>query len=159
MFKKVSYILTLVLLGGVILYLYFMTPPSPSPIFIKGDTVRDTIYTPADTVRIPPIIIKVPVRDTIFVSQEGDTLSSGIASLDTILTTGDTLSVDYYIEPSVFDLRLGYVLDSAMVIEESRTDTLIVTEFKSKRFDNFLYGFITGNITMVMIIKALTGIL
>lgn len=155
--KKFFYALALMLLGGVALYLYFAPPPTPSPIFIPGETIVDTLYLPQDTIRIPPIIIKVPVRDTIFVSQ-GDTIKSGIASLDTILTTGDTLSVDYYIEPSVFDLYIGYQLDSIMVLEESRTDTLIVTKIQSKKYDNFLYGFITGNITMLTLIKLLTGL-
>jgi len=148
----------LVLLGGII-YLYLMVPPSPDPIYIKGTTTIDTFYLEQDTIRLDPIILKVPVRDTIYVDSNQDSIQSGIASLDTILLSGDTLNVDYYIEPSIFDVRLRYHLDSTMVLEETRIDTILTTEFKSKKYDNFLVGFVSGNLSMLVLVKVLIGVL
>ena len=157
MLKGTIVFLLCVILGGAMFIGFSMVPPSPDPIILPGLTTIDTLYLPQDTIQVPPIIIKVPIRDTIFIDSNQDSMETGIASLDTIIETGDTLSVDYYIVPSVFDLRVGYQMDSSIVLKETRIDTFIQVNYESKKYDNFLYGFISGNVSMLVLFKILIG--
>ncbi len=94
-------------------------PPCPEPeIEIKW-------LTKYDTIKPPPKTIYVPVHDTILVKGV-DTIKTLFAKLDTMLYTGDSLSLTYLYNPSSFDLGFWPSVDSIPYIVQTYHDTVTI---------------------------------
>ena len=147
---KFKNILIFILLVSVLGFLIFWQSPDTTPptVITNIDTVETIIieYQPQDPIYIEK---KVYIKDTVYVSGV-DTITTEVAGLDTTFSDSAQLSLDYYIRPSVFQLRYTPApIKTKEIVITKENITYVDT---SKWYDRFDYGAYTGIATSAVLV-------
>jgi hypothetical protein len=123
----------------------FYKPTPPVQIIDREIIKRDTIVV-VDYIEADPIYIKeqIFVRDTIYISTDGDSTATGVASLDTAFVDGAELSVLYYIKPRIYEIEYTSAPVEAQTINVTNTEYVYIDSSARPFWDRFKYGFATG---------------
>ena len=148
--KNVSLLISIVAIFALA-YVFKPTPyipPSQPQIITHTDTLTE--YTQLD-----PIIIErqVIVRDTVYISTQGDSIATGVARFDTTFDSGSELGVSYFISPSIFNIDFEEAPIKTITITNDTMSTVYVDS--SAWWDKWWVG-ASGT---VVLIKLLQGIL
>jgi len=143
-----------ILIGALILiaiYLYFFTLKPVETITV------DKVVTKIDSfvvyVQQPPITIReeVTVHDTVYVSQDGDSINTQSAELDTVFQDSSELGIIYYINPSIFEVNYRPARTQIQTIKT--LETIYVDSSSVPRWDRFKYGTVAGLLGTALLVS------
>lgn len=125
--------------------------PEPQIQILNRDVVRTDTLVIVDYLTPDPVYIEreVIVRDTIYISRDGDTTTTEVATLDTAFATGDRLSILYYIAPSIFDIEFEGARDSIRTVTVTKEINTYVDT--SAWWDNYKLGAMSGVVATALL--------
>jgi len=126
----------------------YIPPVQPPQLIIRTDTLTE--YIKQNPVYIEREVI---VRDTVYLTQAGDSIETGVAEFDSAFDSGAELGIRYYISPSIFDINLTEAPLQTVTITKEIESTVYVD---SSAWWNNVY---VGAGATIVIIKLLQGVL
>jgi len=144
-------VIAVILVIAILLLLGIFYKTEPQIQILNRDVVRTDTLVIVDYLTPDPVYIEreVIVRDTIYISRDGDTTTTEVATLDTAFATGDRLSILYYIAPSIFELEFEGARDSIRTVTVTKEINTYVDT--SAWWDNYKLGAMSGVVATALL--------
>jgi len=126
----------------------YIPPVQPPQVIIQTDTLTE--YIKQDPIYIEREVV---VRDTIYITQSGDSIETGVARFDSSFDSGAELEISYYLSPSIFNINLIEAPIQTVTITNDVQSTVYVDS--SAWWDKAWIG----AVSTVTLIKLLQGVL
>lgn len=142
----------IVVLSMIIGAIAFAPDAPPPRVVTETDTVAVTII---DYIDKDPIVIEreVAIRETIYVSVGGDSITTEAATIDTLFSDSAYIAVSYFITPRVF--KIDYTPAPVEVREITITKEHTAYVDTSAWWDKAKYGFGVGLTTTALLVSLL----